>query len=155
MALTVLNVAYPFAPVGPDAVGGAEQILTQLDHALTRAGHQSIVLACEGSTTEGVLLSVPKSQHTLGETTKARAHWHYRELIQQCIDLWPLDLIHLHGVDFHNYLPPAGVPVLATLHLPPRWYPPEIFQIERPQTFLQFVSASQRRACPPGSNLLP
>ena len=31
MPLTVLNVAYPFAPVGLDAVGGAEQILALLD----------------------------------------------------------------------------------------------------------------------------
>ena len=38
MTLTVLNVAYPLAPTGPDAVGGAEQVLTHLDTALTRAG---------------------------------------------------------------------------------------------------------------------
>ncbi|TIU34927.1 MAG: glycosyltransferase family 4 protein, partial [Mesorhizobium sp.] len=34
MTLTVLNVAYPLAPVGPDAVGGAEQVLSALDRAL-------------------------------------------------------------------------------------------------------------------------
>ena len=28
MALTVLQVAYTFAPVAPDAVGGAEQVLS-------------------------------------------------------------------------------------------------------------------------------
>ena len=27
--LTVLSVAFPFAPVGPDTVGGAEQVLSQ------------------------------------------------------------------------------------------------------------------------------
>src|SRR4051794_32918827 len=32
--VTVLSVAYPFAPVGPDAVGGAEQILSELDRML-------------------------------------------------------------------------------------------------------------------------
>ena len=46
--LTVLNVAYPLAPVGPDAVGGAEQVLSAIDQALTEAGHRSIVVACEG-----------------------------------------------------------------------------------------------------------
>ena len=40
MSLTILSVAYPLAPVGPDAVGGAEQVLSQLDHALTAAGHR-------------------------------------------------------------------------------------------------------------------
>src|SRR5438046_2213726 len=44
--LTILNVAYPLARVGPDAVGGAEQVLTQIDAALDDAGHQSIVIAC-------------------------------------------------------------------------------------------------------------
>ena len=34
MSMTVLNVAYPLAPVGPDAVGGAEQVLSALDAAL-------------------------------------------------------------------------------------------------------------------------
>ena len=29
----------------------------------------------------------------------------------------------MHGLDFHVYLPPPGPPVLATLHLPPDWYP--------------------------------
>ena len=46
--LTVVSVAYPLAPVGPDAVGGSEQILTALDRALVAAGHRSIVLGNRG-----------------------------------------------------------------------------------------------------------
>jgi hypothetical protein len=58
--LTILNVAYPFAPVGPNAVGGAEQVLTTLDAALAEAGHRSVVVACEQSQTRGELVeSVP------------------------------------------------------------------------------------------------
>src|ERR1700760_3969171 len=45
LAMLVLEVAYPFAPVGPDAVGGAEQILTALDAGLIRAGNRSVVIA--------------------------------------------------------------------------------------------------------------
>ena len=41
MKLSVVNVAYPLAPVGPDAVGGAEQILTSLDRALVESGQRS------------------------------------------------------------------------------------------------------------------
>ena len=56
--MLILNVAYPFAPVGPDAVGGAEQILTALDAALVRAGHRSVVVAREGSACQGRLIPV-------------------------------------------------------------------------------------------------
>ncbi len=42
--LTILSIAYPMALVGPDAGGGAEQILTALDDARVRAGHRSIVI---------------------------------------------------------------------------------------------------------------
>ena len=59
MSLAVLLVAYPFAPVGPDAVGGAEQVLTRLDEALTRQGHRVLVVACEGSVTRGELIPTP------------------------------------------------------------------------------------------------
>ena len=51
MTLAILSVAFPFAPVGPDAVGGAEQVLSSLERALVGAGHRSIVVACAGSST--------------------------------------------------------------------------------------------------------
>jgi hypothetical protein len=60
MRLTVLNVAYPLAPAGPDAPGGAEQVLTLLDRALVRKGHTSIVVACEGSRATGDLIEIPR-----------------------------------------------------------------------------------------------
>ena len=34
--LTILSVAYPLAPVGPDAVGGAEQVLAAMDARWSR-----------------------------------------------------------------------------------------------------------------------
>src|SRR5579884_4092512 len=43
--LTVLGVGYALAPVGPDATGGAEQILSALDRGLVAAGHHSLVVA--------------------------------------------------------------------------------------------------------------
>src|SRR5690606_24198658 len=65
------------------------------------------------------------------------------------------DLVHLHGLDFHRYLPPPGVPVLVTLHLPPSFYPPAAFRCGRPDTFLHCVSRAQHAACPPDAPLLP
>ena len=43
MSLTILSVAYPFAPVSRDTAGGAEQILAHLDAALVHAGHRSLI----------------------------------------------------------------------------------------------------------------
>src|SRR5690349_11565555 len=123
MRLTILNVAYPLAPVGPNAVGGAEQVLTHLDAALVCAGHQSLVIAREGSRTAGTLLAVPHVEGVLTDETQKWAQHQQRTAIERALHHWPVDLVHLHGVDFHEYLPPSGVPVLATLHLPPKWYP--------------------------------
>src|SRR5215211_232811 len=125
VTLTVLNVAYPLAPVGVDAAGGAEQVLTLLDRALAAAGYRSVVIACEGSSTFGHLIEVPREGGLLDEIARERASARHRAAIAGALERWPVDLVHLHGIDFHVYLPTPGVPVLATLHLPPGWYPPE------------------------------
>jgi glycosyltransferase involved in cell wall biosynthesis len=153
--MTVLSVAYPFAPVGPDAVGGAEQVLGALDRALVAAGHRSLVVACEGSRTAGELLPVPAVRGAIDDAARAAGHAAVRRILREALAARPVDLVHLHGIDFPAYLPPPGVPVLATLHLPPGWYPPEAFAPGRPDTHLVCVSASQQRACPPGIRLLP
>ena len=44
--------------------------------------------------------------------------------------------------------------MLATLHLPPDWYPSEMFHIRRPNFWINCVSAAQQRTCPPGARLL-
>lgn len=156
--LTVLSVAYPLAPTGPDAVGGAEQILTQMDAALVRAGHHSLVVACEGSQTHGTLIPTPcpPPGTPLDDRVKAWVQRQHQCRIAEAIEDHDVDLIHFHGIDFHSYLPPSGIPTLVTLHLPPDWYPPEIWRLPRPFTYLHPVSWSQHRACPPdAANLLP
>ena len=153
--LTILNVAYPFAPVSLDAVGGAEQILAQLDYALTSAGHTSIVVACEGSRTAGTLVSTPPTRGVISEARRQWNHQQHRQAIACALEQWSVDVVHFHGIDFYAYLPPAGVPVLATLHGPRSWYPPEIFELGHPDLFLHCVSTSQRRSCPPDAPLLP
>jgi len=155
MKLVVLNVAYPFAPVGPDALGGAEQLLTRLDGALARSGHESFVMACEGSNTEGILLATPKPSDAMDAAERRHIHEQYRFTLQTFVEKWPIDLIHMHGPDFYEYLPFAGVPVLVTLHQPLSEYPETIFHLDRPQTFLQCAHAAQRGDCPPCPYLLP
>lgn len=153
-AVTVLNVAYPFAPVGPDAVGGAEQILTALDTGLVRAGHRSLVVACEGSSCKGALIPTP-SWTTIDEATYPPAHRAVRHALAEVTRQYPVDVIHFHGLDFDAYLPSPGPSVLATLHLPPHLYRREALFPERPRTWLHCVSEVQHRTCPEGAPLLP
>ncbi len=155
MKLSILSVAYPLAPAGPDAAGGSEQILTLLDRTLTRNGHRSVVIACEGSSAEGTLVTVPRPRGPLDDNIRRQAQQRHRHAIEATLDRGAFDLIHMHSLDFHQYLPPPGLPVLVTLHLPPDWYPPEVFGPARPNTWLHCVSASQTRACPPSTALLP
>lgn len=151
--LTVLSVAFPFAPVGPDAVGGAEQVLTAVEEAAVRAGHRSLVIACEGSVCRGTLIPTPR-WNVEDESLRETAREHHRRTIIETLRQWPVDLIHLHGLDFGSYLPPPGPPVLATLHLSPRLYPDEALFPSRLDTWLHAVSHSQHRDCPADAPLL-
>ena len=144
--LTVLSVAYPLAPVGPDAVGGAEQVLSAIDRALAAAGHLSVVVAQEGSAVAGELRPVPRPAGALDDAARAEAQAGTARAIAEALRAEQVDVAHLHGIDFHAYPPPPGPPALVTLHLPPSWYPPEALRPFRPGTWLHGVSASQHAA---------
>lgn len=101
--LTVLSVAYPLFPVGPDSAGGAEQILYLLDREIVRSGRRSLVVAKPDSSISGEL--VPSIEEALRENS--------------------IDLIHFHGLDFNDHVPETNVRMLATMHLPLAWYPQE------------------------------
>ncbi len=154
MSLTVLNVAYPFAPVGIDAIGGAEQVLCALDRALVRAGHRSLVVACEGSKAAGTLIPVQHPSGLLTPPQMETARRRHGAAIMEALQDWPVDVVHLHGVDFSSYLPPAGMPALATLHLPVHQYPPDAFAPSRSNIWLNCVSRMQHATCPASPLLL-
>jgi glycosyltransferase involved in cell wall biosynthesis len=157
--LTILQIAYPFAPVTPDAGGGAEQILCAIDRALTEAGQCSLVIADERSTLAGTLLPIPAfTGRSIEPADRSRAHAAVRAATHAALNRYPIDLIHLHGLDFAAYLPPPGLPALITLHLPPSWHPPEALSPSRPGTFLHAVSPAEDAALRPitnPSNILP
>ncbi|MDQ1473588.1 MAG: hypothetical protein QOJ99_5068 [Bryobacterales bacterium] len=153
--MKILSVAYPFAPVRGDTAGGAEQVLFLLDQELSRSGHQSYVIACEGSEVCGELLATPFPESGSDFEVRRRTWANCRNAIAAGLERWKPDLIHLHGIDFLKYLPPAGVPAVATLHLPPSWYEAGVFAIARPGTWIHCVSRSQEEACPEAANLLP
>ncbi|HLP07897.1 MAG TPA: glycosyltransferase family 4 protein [Opitutaceae bacterium] len=153
--MNILNVAFPLSPVGCDAVGGAEQILTALDAALVRAGHRSLVIACAGSRCAGELIATPGRSERALSHSQPGLQAHHRATIERVLAEEPVDLVHLHGIDFTAYLPRPPVPVLATLHLPPAWYPTYALPPARPATHLNCVSRSQARNCPAACGDLP
>jgi glycosyltransferase involved in cell wall biosynthesis/CelD/BcsL family acetyltransferase involved in cellulose biosynthesis len=146
--LTIVNVGYPLAPAGRDMVGGSEQIVAALDAALVAGGHRSIVIAPRGSRVSGELVELPVVAEELTTAHWIAAHDACRAALRELIAREPIDVIHLHGIDFHAYLPPRGPAVLATLHLPLAWYPPDALRPTRPDTYLHCVSRSQRTSAP-------
>jgi glycosyltransferase involved in cell wall biosynthesis len=153
MSLCVLSVAYPFAPVTADPVGGAEQVLSVLDRAVVAEGGRSVVLAAEGSAPVGELEPLPQPADEIDAACREAVHAVLRERLAETIARVRPDVAHLHGIDFHRYLPEQGLPVLVTLHLPLGWYPAEALSPARPRTWLAPVSRDQARRRPPGARL--
>lgn len=141
--LTVISVAFPFATVTPDPVGGAEQVLARLDRALVAEGHRSIVVAAEGSKPAGEFVAVRQPAGPIGVQDWWRAHDFLRTELPALAARSKADLIHMHGFDFAAYLPPPGAPVLATLHLPLDCYRAGDLKPKRARTFLNGVSRHQ------------
>lgn len=139
--MRVLSVGFPLMPVGPDAGGGAEQILAIVERGLVQAGHHSVVVAAEGSDTAGELIATTAVPETITNDHRASAQRRHRRAIERALRGGDIDLIHFHGLDFHAYVPDTNVPMLATLHLPLDWYPQTIFQDHRCR--LNCVSFSQ------------
>jgi len=148
MSPSVLSVAYPFAFVGAQAVGGAEQILTSIEAELVALGYRSMMIAREGSTCAGRLFPTPVPAGMITPEVRRSVAAAHQENINRALEANSVDLVHMHGIDFHEYRIPAFVPVLVTLHLPPSWYPEAIWK-SAPNYTLQCVSELERLACPP------
>jgi glycosyltransferase involved in cell wall biosynthesis len=148
--LTVLNVASPVAPIGHDGVGDAGQVVTMLDEALVGAGHRSIVLACEGSTCAGELLTVPTLAGTADADARSANQRHLRAAVHRAQRDLRVDVVHAHGADFFEYWPERGAPLLVTLHLPLSAYPSRALTTNRARTWLNGVSGSQMLGAPQG-----
>lgn len=153
MVLTVLNVGYALAPVGPDAVGGAEQVLSALDRALVAAGQRSLVVAPRGSIVAGELIATTAVPEPITGAARSAVEERQRRAIECALSSAPVDVIHAHGVDFAAHLPPTDVPTLVTLHLPADFYPAGALAA-RPNTWFNAVSAAQHRTLPALPNLL-
>jgi glycosyltransferase involved in cell wall biosynthesis len=144
----VLSVAYPFARVSLDSAGGAEQVLALIDRRLVEQGHNSVVIAAAGSRVSGNLIEVPVEEESHAGPHAADTYRRWREALAATVQRYAPDIVHLHGLDFDRYLPSGDCPVLATLHLPSSFYTAGVFHLSRSRTWLNCVSASQRRSCP-------
>ncbi len=155
MSRTILSVACPFTHVTPHAVGGAEQVISALDAAVTAAGDTSIVVAREGSQVEGRLYAVPVPQGELGDEARLWSYARCQTSMDRALAEHPVDLVHLHGMHFHQMTLPRHVPVLVTLHMPPSCYPDRMWNALPPNVHLQCVSNSQRQRFPEARRHLP
>ncbi|HTS77115.1 MAG TPA: hypothetical protein VMG40_12970 [Bryobacteraceae bacterium] len=54
--------------------------------------------------------------------------------------------VHLHGLDFMEYLPSHPAPSMATLHLPPERYLRPVNRLARPAATLRFSREAYREA---------
>lgn len=142
----MLSIAYPFAQVGPNLVGGAEQILWDLDQALVGAGHRSLVVACEGSEPAGKLFPVPlPKRKVLEEADRELCRERFHAAVDRALETEGVSVIHAHCIDLYDYEFPGNIPLLITLHLPIAWYPRETFEKYRGRAHFCYVSESQRR----------
>jgi glycosyltransferase involved in cell wall biosynthesis len=148
MPLTLLHVAYPLATVSEGTAGGAEQVLLMLDKALVESGHRSLVLAAAGSRVHGLLLPVQVPRGKLDEGSKWESRLSFRRALRRAIERYPVDLIHMHGVDFDEYLPDGDIPVVVSLHLPLCRYRREALRIRRPDMLFVGVSDTQGSTAP-------
>jgi len=149
MRLTVLSVNYPLAKVSPATAGGAEQVLAAIDSGLVSAGHRSLVLAPEGSRCSGLLIAAQVPSGVLDESAKREARRTFKELLDRTLTRCSVDVVHMHGVDFYEYLPESDVPIVVTTHLPLSWYPRRQLLHKPVNALLVGVSDFQARTAPP------
>ena len=146
--MRILNIAFALAHVADDSNGGAEQVLGQLDRAATAAGHESVVVAAETSQVSGTLFGTPPQPRTIRKNYYEFRYAEHMAKIREALATGPFDLVHMHGYDFHEFIPTIDAPILVTLHLPLSWYPQWIYNIQQPGLFMNCVSASQRLMAP-------
>jgi glycosyltransferase involved in cell wall biosynthesis len=148
--LTVLSVSYPLARVSPGTAGGAEQVLLTIDKGLVQQGHRSLVLAPEGSRCAGLLIPARIPSGVLDENAKRKARQVFNHLICRTLARYSVGVIHMHGIDFAEYLPETDIPVVVSLHLPLRWYSRHALMRSSENVHFVCVSDHQARTAPSG-----
>ncbi len=150
--ITVLSVAYPFAPVKEDTPGGAEQVLLAIDREIVKRNHKSIVIAQQNSQVEGKHIEIPKVNTTIGQAEKSEIKKKVNEMIRFSINEYSPDIIHYQGLDFYEYQVDCRIPSIATLHLPLELY--NVDKLNQCKTHYNCVSYYQHQRAVPVINRL-
>jgi glycosyltransferase involved in cell wall biosynthesis len=143
----ILYVAYPLLPVSENSAGGAEQILITLEREMVGRGHRVAVAASDGSCVAGQLIVTGQAAEQLDQY-QTRAEEHSRRILEHLAgapSAGPYDVVHDQSGDFWRHATACPVPMLATLHLPRAFYPPELFAALPSHLFLNCVSQAQAR----------
>ena len=98
MGLTVLSIAFWLTALGPGSVGGAEQILSQIDAALVRRGYRSVVIAHPQSKVSGTLIPTLSINGPVSHETWHAAHDAIRRAISYALARYPVDIVHMHDM---------------------------------------------------------
>ncbi len=144
---SILYVAYPLLPVSDESCGGAEQMLWTLESQMARRGYRTTVAACGGSLVEGELLCTgPAASEPDGFEKRDVQHRRtVLDFLRREQDS-RVDLVHDKSGSFWQSAGQAEVPVLATLHLPRHFYPPQAFANVPTNLFFNCVSETQNRS---------
>jgi glycosyltransferase involved in cell wall biosynthesis len=141
--MRVLQLAPLYQPLRRDMTyGSIERLVMLLDGALTAAGHESIVVALNGSRVSGELISVSSDAGYVGQVRRA-------------VDLaGAVDVIQVHRREFFDLgaadwigLRFPAVRVVATLHGPPGRIR-DCYARHASKAHFVFVSQAQARGLP-------
>lgn len=147
--LNILYIAYPLLTVSDESAGGAEQVLWALERELARRGVCTTVAASAGSRISGELFSTG-DPCTQPDDYERRNQEHQEAVIafvrQRAHAGQPFDLVHDMSGGFWSRAAEVELPVLATLHLPRSFYPPQYFQNVPANVSFNCVSHSQARS---------
>ncbi|HEV2117308.1 MAG TPA: glycosyltransferase family 4 protein [Terriglobales bacterium] len=150
-ALRILYVAYPLLPVSEVSAGGAEQMLRVTERQMARRGHSTTVAACDGSQVAGELLTTgaaPEQPDCLSQRDAEHNARILQFLARRQRAHPPFQLVHDMSGTFWPQAAVLTLPVLATLHLPRAFYPPQMFENIPPNVSFNCVSESQARSFP-------
>jgi glycosyltransferase involved in cell wall biosynthesis len=145
----VLYVAYPLLTVSCESAGGAEQVLWTLEHEASRRGMMTTVAASAGSQVSGELFATGEPCTQTDDYERRRVE-HESKVVEFVREREregrAFDLVHDMSGSFWRRAAEIDAPVLATLHLPRSFYPPESFENIHANVNFNCVSQSQSRS---------
>jgi glycosyltransferase involved in cell wall biosynthesis len=141
--LKILYVAYPLLPLSEDIAGGAEQVLLTVAREMSARGHEITVAAAAGSVVPGKLLGTGPASSRTDDFERRKAE--HEGAILEHLAREEYDLIHDMSGSFWQRAGSVPGPMLATLHLPPEYYPDGSFWEVPNDLMFNGVSSSQAR----------